>query len=313
MALWSWLFGERKSPRGVVLALGGGGARGLAHLGVLSVLEEAGVPVLGIAGTSAGAVMGAMWLAHGSAAAARQRWRELLNSGLLPPLGDVRLAADVSSRDNLLLQFARRLRDGATVALALERRSLIDPEGFANALAFVLDDLPFSALPLPFATVTTDFSTGAPFALSAGNLRQAVAASCAIPGVLPPCRVDGRWLIDGGVTCDVPVGQARCLAAGSVLAVVTSDAPGEVDPERVTVPRALMRAGLMTHQSLVEHILADADLVLRPRVDGIHWSDFGRSDEAFEAGRTEACAHLKRILRTARVVDRRRRAGPSAP
>ncbi len=285
----------RRRRRGVVLALGGGGARGLAHVGVLSVLEEAAIPVRGIAGTSAGAVVGAMWLALGDAAAVRRRWEEFLASGLLPPLPDVRLTDDVTSRDNLLLQFARKVQQGATVALALGRRSLITTDGFDRALAFLIPDLVIEELSLPFAAVTTDFVSGRPVAVTSGSLRLAVAASSAIPGVLPPYVIDGTSLVDGGVVADVPVHEARALAPAPVLAVATGEAPDGAQPETITVPRAMLRAGLMTHEALRERILAAADLSLRPDVTAIHWSEFTRTAEAIDAGRSVAEARLPEI------------------
>lgn len=294
------LFGGRPTRAGVVLALGGGGARGLAHLGVLAVLEETAIPVLGVAGTSAGAIVGAMWLLHGSAAAARQRWLDLVASGRLPALPEARLTQEVTSRDNLLLQFARTLQRGAVLALALERRSLITLADFDRAAACVLDDVTIESLRLPFVAVATDFDTGAPVALGRGSLRQAVAASSAIPAVMPPCRLDGRVLVDGGVVADVPVRQARQLVRAPVLAVETSEAPCHADPEKITVPRALLRAGLMTQQALRDRLVAEADLALRPGVDAIHWSDFSRVDEAIEAGRAAALASLDAIRRLAR-------------
>jgi NTE family protein len=292
--------------RGVVLALGGGGARGLAHVGVLSVLEEAGIPVRGIAGTSAGAVVGAMWLSLGSAAAVRRRWEEFLASGLLPPIPDVRLTDDVSSRDNLLLQFARKVQQGATVALALGRRSLITAEGFDRALAFLIPDLVIEELSMPFAAVTTDFASGRPVAVTSGSLRLAVAASSAIPGVLPPYLIDGKALVDGGVVADVPVLEAQVLAPAPVVAVATGDAPDAADPQTITVPRAMLRAGLMTHEALRTRILAAADLSMSPDVTAIHWSEFTRTAEAVEAGRAAAAARLPEIRRLGRRRRRRR-------
>jgi NTE family protein len=196
-------------PGGVVLALGGGGARGLAHIGVLDVIESVGIPVVGIAGASAGAVVGAMWLVSGTAAAVHRRWQEFLAAGYDRSLPDVRLTESVSTRDNLLLQFARRLKRHALVALALERRSFLSHDDLDQALAFLVPDLLVADLKLPFAAVCTDFATGQPVALTSGPLRLVLAASSAIPAVVPPYIVEGRALTDGGTVADVPVSQAR--------------------------------------------------------------------------------------------------------
>lgn len=295
MGLLDFLF--RRGPReGLVLALGGGGARGLAHLGVLEVLEDAEIPVVGIAGTSAGAVVGAMWLTWGNTQKVRQRWEEFLASDFPSHLPEVRLTEEVSSRDNLLLSFAQRLQQGAQVALALHRRGLVEREDLDRAVAFLLPETQIEALPRPFVAVVTDFATGKPLAVGRGNLRQAVAASSAVPGVVPPYSLDGKYVLDGGVAAEVPVEQARGLAPRPVVAVDVGDLPDpSEDPRRITVPRVLMRASIMTHARLRQLLVASADLVIRPEVWGMHWSEFRRLEEAVEAGRKAARSSLNRL------------------
>ncbi|MEW6337827.1 MAG: patatin-like phospholipase family protein [Acidobacteriota bacterium] len=297
---WTWRPWRRKPRNGLVLALGGGGARGIAHLGVLAAIEEAGLPVAAVAGTSAGAVAGAMWLALGGAEAAIARWREFMASGLLPAsLPDTRLGDDVSARDSLILQFGRRLRKGTALALALNRHSLVAEEEFDRSIAFLLPDVPAESLRLPFAAVVTDFFTGVPVALRSGPLRELVAASSAIPGVLPPRRVGARFLVDGGVVADVPVEQAHGLLCGPVVAVDAGEMPGPERPEDIGIPRALLRAGVITHHALRQRLLGGADVVLEPAVKDIHWSEFERAEVAIAAGRREVTARipdLRRIL-----------------
>ncbi len=295
MGLIEFLF--RRGPRqGLVLALGGGGARGLAHVGVLEVLEEAQIPVAAIAGTSAGAVVGAMWLALGDSQKVLERWEAFLASDFPSQLPDVRLTDEVSSRDNLLLSFAQRLQQGAQVALALHRRGLVEHEDLERAVAFLLPPIPIEALPRPFAAVVTDFATGKAVALTRGDLRKAVAASSAVPGVVPPYNLDGHYVLDGGVVAEVPVEEARTLAPRPVVAVDVGDLPDpSEDPRRITVPRVLLRASVITHARLREALLASADLVIRPEVWGIHWSEFRRLSEAVAAGRKAARACLNRL------------------
>ena len=298
MRLPAFLRGHLRKPEGIVLALGGGGARGLAPIGVLEVIENAGIPVAGIAGTSAGAVVGAMWLTLGNARAISRRWKEFLAAGFPAALPDVRLTSTVWSRDNLLLHFARRLRQGAMVALALERTSLIGHEEFDRGIAFLVPETPFEQLPKPFAAVATDFESGEPVMLRSGSLRLAVAASSAVPAVLLPYIVDGRALIDGGTVADVPVAQARSLAPRPVVAVDAGEMWPTENPGAITLPRAMMRGANMTHRALREHQVRDADLVIRPEVGGLHWSEFGRYEEAIAAGRAaaERAVHRLRAL-----------------
>ncbi len=297
--MWPWFTRRRRRERGLALALGGGGARGLAHVAVLGALEEQRIPVACVAGTSAGAIVGAMWLTLGSAAAVERRWREFLASDFPKSLPDVKLADDVSSRDSTLLHFARTLQRGTTAVLALGRRSLVEREDFARALAFLLPDVQIEELSRPFAAVATDFFTGQPVALRRGPLRLAVIASSSIPGVLPVCPWEGTALWDGGVVADVPVRQARELSRRPVVAVEVGDEPADDDPELVKVPRALLRAGQLTHRALRREILRDADLVLRPAVGGIHWSEFTRLEECLAAGRQAVEPVLPELARLA--------------
>ncbi len=288
----SGLFGRRS---GAVLVLGAGGARGLAHLGVLEVLEEEGIPVSAIVGSSAGSVVGAMWLALGSVAAVKKRWNEFLESDLAAALPDVRLSDRVTSRDNALLLFARRIQRDASVILALDRRGLVEPDEFSRALDFLLPETAIERLPLPLGVVVTDFHTGNPVLMSRGPLRELVAASCAVPGFVPPVIVNGRALIDGGVAAEVPVAEARRLHAGPVIAVDVGDRPGPDDPETITIPRALMRATLITGMHLRRFLVAEVELLLQPDIGHIHWSEFSRLDEALAAGRTAANAARRRL------------------
>lgn len=279
-----------------MIALGGGGARGLAHAGVFQVLETLSIPVAGVAGTSAGAVLGAMWLTLGSADAVISRWRDFLASDFPDSLPDIRLADTVSTRDSLLLHYARRLRRGAAVIMALDRRGLVKAEELREAIAFLVPDVAIEDLPTAFCAVATDFRTGAPVCLRRGSLIDAVAASSAIPGVLPPHPIGGQWLVDGGVVAEVPVRAARTLGHGPVIAVDVGESIHDEEPETITVPRAVLRAGIMTARALREKQLAGADLVLRPQVGELHWSDFRQLDEAVEAG-SRAAGRAGRRLR----------------
>ena len=308
MGIYRFLFGPSAKPEGVALALGGGGARGLAHIGVLEVLEDAGIPIAGIAGTSAGAIIGAMWITLGSAAAVARRWREFLGTDTLKALPDVRLTPTVSTRDNPLLLFARRMRRSALVALALDRTSVITHAELEKGLSFLLPDVAIESLPVRFAAVATDFETGEPVALRHGPVRAAVTASSAIPAVVPPYLFGGRYLVDGGTVADVPVAQARMLSRRPVVAVSVGEAWPEEDAAGITLAQAMMRASNMTHKALRDAQLASADLVIAPDVGALHWSEFTRLDEAAAAGRAAAESVIRRAQALARCRSRRRQA-----
>jgi len=273
-----------------VLALGGGGARGFAHIGFLEVLEREGIRIAGIAGTSAGAVIGGMYLAYGSTAAVLERWREAFERELIPTIPAFGGEDEDHSAEHPLLQAARRIRDRVVISLAVNRSTLIEGEELKNALDFLLPDVAIDELHLPFVAVATDLETGDEVRLDRGSLRDAVRASSSIPGLVPPVIIDGRPLVDAGVIAEVPVGAARRIRS-RVLAVDVS-APLPPYREGRLVLETLMRTGMMTSALLRECQLRDATWTVHPPVGRVLWSEWNRFHELVEAGRLAARTFL---------------------
>ncbi len=273
-----------------VLALGGGGARGFAHYGVLEVLDEHRLPVRGIAGTSMGAVAGAMCLASGSAGAAIARWRRAIEDDLVPPVRPLRNRMEEGLRENPLLQAARRIRDQVVVAIAINRQTVLDDRDMARAISFLIPDMDLSELPRPFVAVATDLSDGTEIRLVSGDLRHVLRATSAIPGLLPPVTVDGRMLVDGAVVAEVPVAAARTLGWPVVAVDVSMDVPriGSNDLALDT----MMRTQMMTSRLVRRADLHQASVVLRPQVGYATWADWSRFDELVDAGRRSAEDYL---------------------
>ncbi len=273
---------------GVVLALGGGGMRGVAHLGVLATLEAAGVRVRGVAGTSSGALLGALWLLEGTEGAIA-RVREYVASGRPRAMTDIGEAVPGRGLGALV----RRL--GKTVALArlLLRRTLLSHQEYLEEVAFFLPDREIDTLPVPFAAVATDTFSGEEVALASGPLRLAVAASSAMPGLVPPIPWGDRRLQDGGAVAEIPVAAARRLGS-PVVAVEVSEGLPPARPDHDRLPRAMFRAAAMGWQALRRRLLAEADAVLAPAVNHLHWADYHAVDEAVAAGRAAAREFLER-------------------
>jgi len=272
------------------MALGGGGARGFAHLGVLEVLEEAGLGVRAIAGTSMGAVVGAMVLASGSASNSIARWREAIDEGKVPSVRNFKALPDADRHEHPLLQVARRIRNRLVVSFAMNRETMLDDKDLTRAFDFLLPDIDVADLGRPFVAVATDAETGEEIRLSRGPLRAVLKASSAIPGLLPATPLEGRMLLDGGVVAEVPVAAARSLGR-PVVAVDVSIELGPLRPDDLVLD-TMMRAQAVTSRLLREKQLAGADHVLRPQVGGVTWADWDAFETMVETGRAAARAWL---------------------
>jgi len=256
---------ERATPAlrpGIALALGGGFARGFAHLGVLRVLEQHRIPISCIAGTSVGSILGA---AYASGAP---------------------LARIVATCRTLRLRDIARWR--------VSRLGFASNHRLGDLIERVFEARQFEELQIPMAVVATDLNSGEPVVLSHGDLIDAIRASCAFPGLFEPVEIGTRCLADGGLVAPVPTRAARDLGAEFVLGVSVGLQDGyRGTPSNIfqVVSRAVSAA--QKHQIGVWEQYAD--LVLRPDVQSLAWDDFDRADEAIEAGATAARSALPRI------------------
>ena len=251
----------------VGLALGGGGARGLAHLGVLTALTQAGITIEAVAGTSFGALVGALYATTKDPKITCERVLAFLRSP-----GFRRVSATV-----------HRSRRG----IALTRPGLMTEQDYLRLIASVVDENTIEALAVPFAAVATDLVNGREVVLRAGSIRRAVAASSALPSVFPPIHVNGRLLVDGGWVNVVPVEAARALGADVVIAVHTAERMGRRPPLRNGLD-VLRRANDITRSLLSRHQLAGVDLVIQPDVGEVTWSEFGRAADCIARGKEAA-------------------------
>lgn len=269
-----------------VLALGGGGARGFAHLGVLQVLEEAGLPMKSIVGTSMGAVAGGMFLVHGSAERAINLWREAIELGLIPTVRPMGRVPDAQEKEHPLIQVARRIQNRVVISFAMNRSTILDSAALEQALEYLVPDVSFSDLPKRLVVVATDLETGEEVCIREGSLRQALVASSAIPGMVPAVEIGGRLLVDGGVVAEVPTVAARNEGWPVVAVDVSLDVPplGKDD----LVLDTMMRTQMMTSRLLRYRHLKTATHVIRPEVGAARWAEWRRFDEFVELGRAAA-------------------------
>ncbi|HKV62132.1 MAG TPA: patatin-like phospholipase family protein [Candidatus Acidoferrum sp.] len=254
-------------PRaGIGLALGGGFARGFAHLGVLQVLEQHRIPISHIAGTSVGSILGA---AYASGA----------------PLARI-------------IETCRTLRFRDIARWRVSRLGLASNQRLENLIERVFDSRQFEDLRIPLSVVATDLTSGDPVVFTQGNLVDAIRASCAFPGLFEPVKIGTRCLADGGLVAPVPTRAARELGASVVLGVSVGMQDGHRGAP-TNVFQVVSRAVNAAQKHQLEVWERHADLVLRPDVQSLAWDDFDRADEAIAAGAAamqRAIPRIKKLL-----------------
>ncbi len=248
---------------GLALALGGGFARGFAHIGVLQVLEENHIPISCIAGTSIGSVLGAAY------------------------------ASGVSL--SRMAEVCRHLRFRDFARWRISRVGLATNDRLGGMIRDVFHGQTFEDLLLPAAIVATDLGSGEPVVFRSGSLADAIRASCAFPGLFEPVQLGTRCLADGGLVAPVPAQAAREMGAGCVLGVSVSfnnwSAAAPVSLFQV-VARAISAA--QKHQTSSWERFTD--LILTPDVQSIDWDEFDRADEAIAAGAMVTRQAIPRII-----------------
>ncbi len=289
------------------IALGGGSARGLSQIGVLEVLEENGIYPEVLAGTSMGALIGALYLYLGKPASQlRTRMKEFMESD---PFKKARFDVLRDSREEKGEGFwdsvTQAVRKGIMYSYSVRRESIIPRDIFQGIIEGLLPDIRIEELPKPFAAVSLDLISGREVIWTKGSLRQAVMASSAIPGFFPPQMVDQQILVDGGWTNSVPIRPAFSLGADIVIAVDTSRGSEELFEFKRGLDLILRTAQIMM-KKLRETQLEEADVLIQPAVTDIHWSDFNEPEQLVERGRQAALPKVKEVQAAIRRGRRRK-------
>lgn len=297
------------------VALGGGAARGLAHLGVLQALEAAGLRPGVVVGTSFGSLVG------GAALARSWDLDGLIDDVLAYVHGDdfrrsqlafLRRRRDIE-QTGLLYSLRDLLKRGIYYGFTMTRASFVPPDEFRRSIHAVVPQADIESLPARFGAVAADVHSGEEVLLDRGCLRLAVTASCAIPGVMAPVDIGGgRTCIDGGWVDKVPVEPARALGADVVVAVdVSDDLADTID--LTTGLNVFLRGEAIKGHRLKVLQLSRADLVLSVPVSHVHWADFPHAADIIGIGRLageEAVADIRDAME--RAAGWRRRVGRAA-
>ena len=271
------------------LALSGGGAKGCAHVGVLRQLERMHIPVDYIAGTSMGAVVGAL---YASGMTADEIEKELTTIDWEEALSDATAFEHLTYRRKF-----ESIRYPSTVEVGLREGKIVSPAGIRTGqkLSFLLaryllphlDQRDFNSLPIPYAAVATDLETGDPVVLRSGDLAEAVRASMSIPGAFTPVPWEGRILVDGGVVMNVPVDVAREMGADIVIAIDIAAPLAGREKLDSTLGVVGQLSGFLTRKNMTPQ-LAKADLVLSPDITGYDTFSFSKAAGIVKRGDEEA-------------------------
>jgi NTE family protein len=248
----------------VGLALGGGAARGLAHIGVLKVLEEEGIRVGMVAGTSAGSLVGALHCAG-------YGWREIRE-----------IAGRIQWRD---------LVGPTWPVMGLLRTTKLE-----KALEEILGHRSFEQLGIPFRAVAVDIGTGEEVLLSSGPVAQAVRASASIPGIFEPVLWEGRLLVDGGLVNDVPADVVRAMGAELVIGVDLNADRIDARPPQNFLDIFYRSLNLLIYNS-TQRGRRSADLMITPALSGIGYHELKRMEELIERGERAARRELEKLRR----------------
>jgi NTE family protein len=255
------------------LALSGGAARGMAHVGVLRGLVENKVPIDCVAGTSAGSLVGGAFA-----------------TGL--PLDQIE-------------DFGRTMRWRDVGRMTVSRLGVQSNERLEQYLRERLPITRFEDLPVPFAAVATELESGAAVIMrDRGDVPFAIRASCAIPGwYVPVTDEQGRHLVDGGLVAIIPASVARSLGADIVVAVdVNADGAGFLGPTS-SVVGVLLQSMLVVQKTASHYQVSMSDYVIKPKVGHIRWDEMGRAEELMAAGYEAGLQAAPEILALIEAVD----------
>ena len=254
------------------LALGGGAARGFAHIGVIKALEAQGIVPDIITGTSAGSLVGALYAAG--------------NNGF--------------ALQKLAIEMDEAAISDWSLPLFSKSSGVLKGEGLQNYINKTVNNIPLEKLKKPFGVVATDLNTGQPILFQRGNTGVAVRASSSVPSIFQPVRIGDRVYVDGGLVSPVPVHFAREMGADFVIAVNISS-QADVQPASSSID-VLLQTFTIMGQRINYHELKEADIVIQPGLGNMKGSDFNSRNIAILAGEKATAAAMAEIKQKLKVL-----------
>lgn len=288
-----FMFGSKKK---ISLVLGGGGARGLAHIGVLKVLEEKGVEIEQIVGTSMGAIVGAVYAQNPDAIELERQFLDLIYDPEFSK-GGIHLVGPKKLSDNWLDQLAHNIRESVVINFAAHKKYAVDTARLSSTIEHLIQAGDIDDTRIPFAAVATDLIDGEQVIMRRGSIRAAVICSASIPGFFPPVEINGRLLVDGAATSVVPVRAAKKLRPKVPVLAVDVSQTLEKDPELDNIIDIVLQSYRITAKQFHDVLISEADLLLQPKVGSFHWSEFSQADWLIREGEFTANHFAAKILK----------------
>jgi NTE family protein len=279
------------------LALGAGGARSIAHVGVLKVLQREGIPVDLIVGTSGGALVGAAYAVNPDAFSLEKRVCEVLDPD---PKETNRLKLlersywDQDFKPDFFHRLVRIVQKEMFLSLTLFRSAMLTEEDLRMAVEAFLPDIAIEDTRIPFCSTATDLISGCSVVLAKGSLIRAVMASCAVPGFMPSVAWEGMMLVDGGVVDVLPVVPAKAKGADGVVGVDVGAFLEENHPVENGID-TIYRATEIMNYHLSRMGRANADVIIEPAVRRFGWTDYFAYEALIREGETAAESKIDQI------------------
>jgi len=296
MTWWKrWL--PIKEQHGFVLALGGGGGRGLAHLGVLEVLEEHGLRPDAIVGTSIGALFGSMYALEPDAKKLQARVLSFLDSDdfgqlKLPELGDTS-----DKHNSWLARLGAAARQSVWFTRAATGIAVADVNYLVEMANILCSEHDFNDVKIPLYLTAVTFPCGECHIFSKGELPRSIAASMAIPGVFNPLEMNGERYVDGGLASELPAKEARMVAQpGQFVVAVNVGARPSEDDEPTNVIGMLDWSTRIKALYLRQYKKGFADVLVEPLVGFTQWNDFSNPEQEIERGRQAALEQMPKLI-----------------
>jgi len=275
------------------IALGGGGARGLAHIGVLKVLDQEGIKIHSITGCSMGSIVGALYSYFGNAEEMENFILNIIQNTDFGKLGFSDAVYTNGDDDNYFNALFDYVKIRYKAFKSLSQLSFLDDEK-TQELFDVFPDVPIEKFGIKFSAIATNLITGEEELFTRGSLRHIIRASSAIPGMFPPVRIENKLLVDGSVSESIPAIHLKELGADRILAIDVSKCLRAAEIPK-NIFEVLVRSGDIASFHLSQERVKVADIILRPKVKQLKWSDFDRTKKIIAAGEHAAKTHIKKI------------------